>query len=229
MQELSKLNEVQLDTFSSLTDSVTTVGEKTAFGIFKTNACGTGDGKVGVYPTIARINHSCAPNAHYYPIPGPAMVLRAVKKISVGDEVTISYIDPLQRTSFSTTENRRKILKEEFGFYCDCPVCEKNLDDKTRARISEIEDQVEPSLVQEQYLLCKQAKMHAGLLYLVGLKLLVALKLKADIPGIRLLCREIIDHALIAYGKDAQMVSVLKRILGANDALIVDVLIEELP
>ena len=52
---------------------------------------------------------------------------------------------------------------------------------------------------------------------------------EADIPGIRSLCREIIDHALIAYGKDAQMVSVLKRILGANDALIVDVLIEELP
>ena len=169
------------------------------------------------------------PNAHYYPVPGSGMALRAVKKISVGDEVTISYVDPLQRTSFDTSENRRKILKDEFGFNCDCPACEKGADDKTRLRISEIETLGEPDLVQEQYLLCKQARMHAGLLYLVGLKLLVAMKLKADIPGIRLLCREIIDHALIAYGRESQMVSVLKRILAANDALIVDVLIEELP
>ena len=209
-------------------------GPKTAFGIFKTNACGTGDGKVGIFPTIARINHSCVPNAHYYPVSnaeGQAtdMALRAIKKISVGDEITISYIDPLQRRDFDTKENRCKILSEEFGFDCDCLACEKSLDDKARARIAEIEGQGVPNLIQEQYMLCKRANLHAGPLYLVGLKLLVAMKLQADIPGIRSLCREIIDHALIAYGKDAMMVPTLKRILSANDTIIVDVLIEELP
>ena len=70
---MSQLPEKDQERFFLLTDSVTKNendettdktlnGPKTAFGVFKTNACGTGDGKVGIFPTIARINHSCVPN-----------------------------------------------------------------------------------------------------------------------------------------------------------------------
>ena len=73
---MPKLPEKDQEKFFLLTDSVTKNengettdktlnGPKTAFGIFKTNACGTGDGKVGIFPTIARINHSCVPNMRH--------------------------------------------------------------------------------------------------------------------------------------------------------------------
>ena len=40
-----------------------------------------------------------------------------------GEELTISYMSPLQRSDFHTRESRRNILQNEFGFYCQCNLC----------------------------------------------------------------------------------------------------------
>ena len=33
-------------------------------------------------------------------------------------------MSPLQRSDFHTRESRRKILHDEFGFWCNCNLCE---------------------------------------------------------------------------------------------------------
>ena len=42
---------------------------------------------------------------------------------SLGEELTISYMSPLQRSDFHTRDSRRKILQDEFGFFCHCNLC----------------------------------------------------------------------------------------------------------
>ena len=41
----------------------------------------------------------------------------------IGEELTISYMSPLQRSDFHTRDSRQKILQDEFGFYCQCNLC----------------------------------------------------------------------------------------------------------
>ena len=50
--------------------------------------------------------------------------VRAIQKINEDEELTISYMSPLQRCDFHTRESRRKILFEEFGFWCNCNLCD---------------------------------------------------------------------------------------------------------
>ena len=50
--------------------------------------------------------------------------MRAIQKINEDEELTISYMSPLQRCDFHTRESRRKILFEEFGFWCNCNLCD---------------------------------------------------------------------------------------------------------
>ena len=48
-------------------------------------------------PSIARINHSCRPNCHHYHSGRTEeFVVRAVRDVSEGEELTISYMSPLQ-------------------------------------------------------------------------------------------------------------------------------------
>ena len=46
---------------------------------------------------LARINHSCRPNCHHYHSGRTEeFVVRAVRDVSEGEELTISYMSPLQ-------------------------------------------------------------------------------------------------------------------------------------
>ena len=45
------------------------------------------------------------------------------RPISKGEELSISYMSPLRRRGFTTRECRRKILFQEFGFLCQCEIC----------------------------------------------------------------------------------------------------------
>ncbi|QQP41472.1 Uncharacterized protein FKW44_015863, partial [Caligus rogercresseyi] len=49
--------------------------------------------------------------------------VRSVKEIKPGEEITISYMSPLQREDFHSRESRRRVLKEEFDFLCECTIC----------------------------------------------------------------------------------------------------------
>ena len=75
---------------------------------------------VGVYENISFINHSCNPNSASMSRSGK-IVLRAIKNIKQGDEITINYIDIA-----SPSEKRQFDLKERYHFTCTCEICCEN-------------------------------------------------------------------------------------------------------
>jgi len=88
-------------------------------GIFKTNCFDTNGAGSAVYPTLARVNHACAPNArqeHDDLTHNERLV--ATKEIEIGEEISISYIDNRKKTS-----ERRELLHSAYGFHCICSMC----------------------------------------------------------------------------------------------------------
>ncbi|XP_047035670.1 SET and MYND domain-containing protein 4 [Helicoverpa zea] len=73
-----------------------------------------------VFPTLALFNHSCDPGVVRY-FCGNNIVVRAVKNIKKGDEVSENY-GPI----FTTVpkEKRQAELKEQYWFDCHCTPCE---------------------------------------------------------------------------------------------------------
>ncbi|KAH8197076.1 hypothetical protein TruAng_008746 [Truncatella angustata] len=89
-------------------------------GIVRTNAlpCGPNSRVGGVYPKICLINHSCIPNAHNnWNEEAQHETIHAVRDISVGEEIMISY-------DMSLPSDARWVkLKASFGFQCRCELC----------------------------------------------------------------------------------------------------------
>ncbi|KAH6629470.1 hypothetical protein C7974DRAFT_394552 [Boeremia exigua] len=132
----------------SLTYHATAVEEATMdkLGIiFRTNAYNT-DEQIGLFPKIARINHSCRPNTSYYwSNKLNRRVVYASRKIKKGEEFFVSYIGLL-----STHEERQKRLNR-YGFRCTCEACAaeqivKQVSDKRRVEISKAFTDFEPQL-----------------------------------------------------------------------------------
>lgn len=74
-----------------------------------------------VFPTLALFNHSCEPGVVRY-FCGAKIVVRAVKNIKKGEEVSENY-GPI----FTTVpkEKRRADLKDQYWFDCNCVPCEQ--------------------------------------------------------------------------------------------------------
>ena len=74
----------------------------------------------GLYIEPSVLNHSCQPNAAtiYF---GTTLVLKAIKPIKRGEEITICYVD-LEMDRIE----RQKLLKNSFYFECQCIRCESN-------------------------------------------------------------------------------------------------------
>ncbi|CAB4068928.1 unnamed protein product [Lepeophtheirus salmonis] len=93
--------------FHSLSDA-TSPGRigKSNFGIIKTNSFAIAVNSrtyLGLFPNVARINHSCIPNL------SPLLDIENWEIYSAED--------------FHSRDSRQKILYEEFGFYCECRSC----------------------------------------------------------------------------------------------------------
>ena len=73
---------------------------------------------VGLYPSMSLLNHSCDPNCSIV-FNGPHLLLRAVRDVEAGEELTICYLDMLM-----TSEERRKQLRDQYCFDCDCFRCQ---------------------------------------------------------------------------------------------------------
>ncbi|KAF8854581.1 SET domain-containing protein [Acephala macrosclerotiorum] len=72
-----------------------------------------------VIPETARLNHDCRPNAMYYFNPRTLVhYTYAARRIYAGEEITITYVDPLQ-----TRLRRRAAIKRSWGFECSCSLC----------------------------------------------------------------------------------------------------------
>uniref|UniRef100_A0A2K5IKS5 [histone H3]-lysine(4) N-trimethyltransferase n=1 Tax=Colobus angolensis palliatus TaxID=336983 RepID=A0A2K5IKS5_COLAP len=70
------------------------------------------------FAKISLLNHSCDPNCSIV-FNGPHLLLRAVRDIEVGEELTICYLDMLM-----TSQERRKQLRDQYCFECDCFRCQ---------------------------------------------------------------------------------------------------------
>ena len=73
-----------------------------------------------IYPEIARLNHSCAPNCELMPVALAERRLIASKDIKAHEELTICYVDPCE-----SYDRREAFLADAFDFTtaCKCPVC----------------------------------------------------------------------------------------------------------
>lgn len=73
----------------------------------------------GLFLMFSRINHSCDPNAAWDTGRAPGvMEVRAKRHIRPGEEITISYINQLEKP----TDERRQRLRR-WGFVCQCSKC----------------------------------------------------------------------------------------------------------
>ncbi|KAF1813010.1 SET domain-containing protein [Eremomyces bilateralis CBS 781.70] len=70
-------------------------------------------------PETSRINHDCRPNSHYWFDPDTLTHhVHALRDIQIGEELSISYIDPTL-----TRSTRQAVLKNGWGFDCSCSAC----------------------------------------------------------------------------------------------------------
>lgn len=69
----------------------------------------------GVFPSASYFNHSCEPNAWAYFNLDCSITIRAIRPISPGDEITISYTDG--------THGGMMALYRQFFFRCQCIRC----------------------------------------------------------------------------------------------------------
>ena len=95
-------------------------------GIWRTNnfALGPSHSKCsnGVFPTIARFNHSCIPNAEFsWSEKRGRQEVRAIKSIEIGEEISLCYFT--SKWQLESAEVRRDYLFDHYGFRCDCKAC----------------------------------------------------------------------------------------------------------
>lgn len=102
-------------------------GEDHVNDVIRTNAYlatlfpyeGQGEEFEVVLPDLSRINHDCRPNLHYYfDDLTLTQQVHATRTISPGEELTVTYIDPLK-----PRDERLGRLMHNWGFDCSCSVC----------------------------------------------------------------------------------------------------------
>ena len=105
---------------SFLTLHNNTPGREPFTNIMRTNAypLGPSSSDGGIFPWVARINHSCLANTQQaWNTKLQQETVYAVRRIEKGDEITIGY------SIGGTSAERKQKLKEHFGFSCTCELC----------------------------------------------------------------------------------------------------------
>ena len=79
--------------------------------------------KSGLYMTISRINHSCAPNVYCSWIKGDKSKVmkqvRVIREIKEGEEILLMYHCP----SILLSKDERQTILKNWNFTCNCEVC----------------------------------------------------------------------------------------------------------
>ncbi|GMI08894.1 hypothetical protein TrVE_jg2094 [Triparma verrucosa] len=102
----------------------------TIAGIFQTNAVrlqGKDSADGAIFETFCRMNHSCNPNvSHQWKDDLQRLELTALRDIPPSTEMYVSYNNNNSNASSSdviSTKERRKHLRDNFGFICMCELC----------------------------------------------------------------------------------------------------------
>lgn len=83
----------------------------------------------GAFPEVGKTNHDCRPNAAYYVDQSTLMhITTAVRPIKAGEEITITYLDPL-----APRADRQERAHSHWGFACTCPHCSASADEVTES------------------------------------------------------------------------------------------------
>ena len=97
---------------------------KSVAGIFATNAIPShayAKGHLAIFPTAARFNHSCDPDAVFrYNHATGRLTVHACRPVAAGAELCVHYGFPAGCVQL---EARRQRLLEAFGFECTCSAC----------------------------------------------------------------------------------------------------------
>jgi hypothetical protein len=126
--------------------------------IMKTNAfaCqlhdgGEDDSYMCLFPSVARINHACRPNAHARFVPKTLLMeIKALRDIKPGEEIGISY----GKVDLKHAE-RQKLYREGWNFGCTCDMCVDTEyaiagSDQRRARFAQVRKKLD-NLTPETY------------------------------------------------------------------------------
>ena len=94
----------------------------------------------------SRFNHSCIPNIHFAYNPNLGKeTFHTVRYITAGEELTITYIDCMNRT-----KGQRQVGLDERGFVCDCLACENTkeraMKEEQRAKMLDLDQDLAISL-----------------------------------------------------------------------------------
>ncbi|KAJ2905558.1 HET domain containing protein [Zalerion maritima] len=97
----------------------------------------------GNFPEVSRLNHNCRPNTAFHIDENLVHHVNAVQKIKKGEEISISYLDPV-----APRDERQKRSLAAWGFSCDCPACSQHnllvkLSDERLAEIHELESKLQ--------------------------------------------------------------------------------------
>ena len=77
-------------------------------------------GEAGVFRTLSRFNHACAPSCHYcWNSKLQQMTVHVLRAVPRGEELTISYL----AASGRVRGERQRLLQRDFGFTCACARC----------------------------------------------------------------------------------------------------------
>ena len=138
-EQVASLRSDEEARFWALGDAFTE-GEKTAAGVFCTNAVSC-EGQAMLFPQTSRMNHSCRPNVvHSWQGEDGLMVLHATRAIQPGEELCICYVP-----GFLSQEQRQAQLMRRWRFSCCCPACKSEStrqSDELRLRLAALDAQL---------------------------------------------------------------------------------------
>uniref|UniRef100_W5LZ26 [histone H3]-lysine(4) N-trimethyltransferase n=1 Tax=Lepisosteus oculatus TaxID=7918 RepID=W5LZ26_LEPOC len=135
------------------------------FGVINCNGFTVSDQRglqavgVGLFPNLCLVNHDCWPNCSVILNNGNhaavnslfhtqmRIELRALGKISPGEELTVSYVDFL-----SVGADRRRQLRQQYFFECSCEHCAKGIKDDLMMAVKEEEGKKPPEEVVKEVL-----------------------------------------------------------------------------
>ncbi|KAL0943241.1 set domain-containing protein 5 [Colletotrichum truncatum] len=128
----------------SLWQSKTTPGRTvlnhTILNIFRNNNFDIGNQIQALFPQVARLNHSCVPNAQgNFNKKLDAFTIHATRDIKPDEEITISYLDE----HLGLRHSRQSVLQNGYGFTCDCTACNSSTADAGEARRIEVARKLE--------------------------------------------------------------------------------------
>ncbi|KAK1639294.1 TPR domain-containing protein [Colletotrichum phormii] len=96
------------------------VSNHTILNIFRNNNFSIGNQTQALFPQVARLNHSCVPNAQgNFNKDLNAFTIHATRKIEPEEEITISYLDE----HLGLRQSRQTALHDGYGFTCGCSAC----------------------------------------------------------------------------------------------------------